>query len=90
MPHGAHLYRKSNGVGGHIYYTDECGILAEVWDTCISHRSTVMAALLAEEHRRYLEQILKKGKTIDRNLEIEREAATGGSFLHPIPEKGIQ
>lgn len=90
LPNGAHLYRKSNGVGGHTYCTDECGIMTTFWDTCVVNRSTVIAALLYEEHHRYRGQMSKKRKTIDRNMEIERAAATGESFLCPIPKKGVK
>ena len=46
LPHGAHLYRKPNGVGGHVYYTDECGVMSFVWDTCVAHQAGQPTGLL--------------------------------------------
>jgi len=92
LPHGAHLYRKPNGAGGHTYYTDECGIMSFVWDTCLVHRSTLAAAMLVEEHTVYLKQVSdrKQQQKITRELEIDRAAATGGSFLNPVPTKKVE
>lgn len=95
MPHGAHLYRKPNGVGGHEYFTDECGVMSFIWDTCIAHRSTLMAALLIEEHSVYLKQVSEKSfrkqrQEVTREMDIEREAATGGSFLNSTPKDKVE
>jgi len=90
LPHGAHLYRKPNGVGGHVYYSDECGVMSFVWDTCIAHRSTLMAALLIEEHSVYLKQVAKRKETISGYVKPEQAEAVRGSFLNPVPEKKVE
>ncbi len=89
LPNGAHLYRKPNGVGGHSYYTDECGLMSFVWDTCLVHRSTVMAALLYEEHHIRKEQEAKRQKTISRHVDDKQAKAIRVSFLNPVPEKKV-
>ena len=90
LPHGAHLYRKPNTAGGHTYYSDECGVMSFVWDTCLAHRSTLIAALLAEEHRVYLEQMAKRGKTISGHVDSKQAKAIRVSFLNPVPEKKVE
>jgi len=88
---GVHLYRKPNTAGGHTYYTDECGTLSEVWDTCLTNESTLLAVLLAERQRKYLEQIAaRKQQQATREMEIDQAAATGGSFLNPIPTNKVE
>lgn len=62
LPNGCHLYRKPNAVGGHIYCSDECGCVTVVWDTCIVDESTLLAAIVAEHHRRYVEFEAKENK----------------------------
>lgn len=51
LPNGNLLYCASNGVGGHTYYSDEIGGGVMVWDTCLTDRSTLLAAIVAEEAR---------------------------------------
>jgi len=53
LPNGCHLFREPNGVGGYRYYTDEIGAL--VWDTCIVNECDLLAAILEEKRRTYLE-----------------------------------
>lgn len=98
LPRGAHLYRKRNEVGGWTYYSDECGCMSMVWDTCITNESTILAAILCEHHRAYMEFMTNKGWKPTKNMVMENMAATGGSFLGPIengsvdsslPESGI-
>jgi hypothetical protein len=90
LPHGAHLYRKPNGAGGHAYYSDECGAMSFVWDTCLAHRSTLLAALLIEEHREYLEQISKKEKTISGYVDSKKAEDIRGSLLNHIPKDKVE
>ncbi len=92
MFNGVYLYRKLNTAGGHTYYTDECGAMSEVWDTCLTNESTLLAVLLAERQRKYLGQISarKQQQQASREMEIDRAAATGGSFLNPIPTGKVE
>lgn len=84
-PNGAHLYRKQNEVGGYIYYSDEIGGGAMVWDTCLVSEGTLLAAMVCEHHRLHQEYHEKRGwkPHIDADLEMENMAATGGSYLSP-------
>lgn len=50
LPNGCTLYRESNGVGGHRYWSDEVGGGVMLWDTCLVDPSTLLAAIV-EEHR---------------------------------------
>jgi hypothetical protein len=85
LPNGAHLYRKSNTAGGHIYYSDECGVEAVVWDTCICTEATLLAAIVCEHHRRYMEHMIHQSWRPRNKAEamqiFEQTAATGGSFI---------
>ncbi len=83
-PKGNHLYRKSNSAGGHIYMSDETGVSVVVWDTCLIDEGTLLAAMACEHHRRSQEYHKKRGwEPRDIDLEVERMAATGGSYLSP-------
>ena len=53
LPNGCGLFIEENGVGGHRYYTDECGIATIVWDTSIVDEATLLTAIV-EEHRRII------------------------------------
>ena len=55
LPNGYTLYRKPNGVGGHVYYSHEIGGGVVLWDTCLGASSSLLAAIVAEESRRYRE-----------------------------------
>jgi len=90
MPNGAHLYRKPNTAGGHTYYTDECGVMAMIWDTCLAHRSTVMAALLYEEHHIRKEQEAKRKQSISGYVDSKQAESVRGSFLNPVPKDKVE
>ena len=90
LPNGAHLYRKPNTAGGHTYYSDECGVMAMIWDTCIAHRSTVMAALLYEEHHIRKEQEAKRQKTISGHVDSKQAESIRVSFLNPLPTNKVE
>ncbi len=90
LPNGAHLYRRPNTSGGYTYYSDECGVMSLVWDTCVTHRSTVMAALLCEEHHIRKEQVAKRQKTISGHVASEQAKAIRVSFLNPVPENKVE
>ena len=53
LPNGCGLFIKENKIGGHTYYTDECGVESMIWDTCITDESTLLTAII-EEHRRII------------------------------------
>lgn len=72
LPNGSWLYRKENGVGGYIYFSDEVGGGVVVWDTALVASSTLLAAL-TEEFRRIHEQ---HNKTRSEN-------AKGGHLKQP-------
>lgn len=57
LPNACTLYWEDNEVGGRRYSSDEVGGGVHVWDTALVDRSTLLAALLAEEtleHKAYL------------------------------------
>jgi hypothetical protein len=54
-PNGSHLFRKPNGVGGYVYISDEIGGGVVVWDTALVSEATLLAALVSEHHRFYIE-----------------------------------
>jgi hypothetical protein len=56
LPRGNRLYRQSNGVGGHTYYSDEVGGGVFVWDTTLVMPSTMLAAVL-EDMKLYQESL---------------------------------
>ncbi len=87
---GVHLYRRQNDAGGHIYYTDECGMMVGVWDTCLTNETTVLAALLAERQRKYLEQVASRNKTIGGHVDSQQAKAIRVGFLNPVPEKKVE
>lgn len=89
LPHGAHLFRKRNDAGGWTYYSDEISGGIEVWDTCIVNESTLLAAILSEKHRSYMEFMHNKGWRPTNNMQREEMAAIGGSFLAPIENGSV-
>lgn len=89
LPQGNHLYRKRNEAGGWTYYSDECGCMSMVWDTCIANESTLLTAILCEQHRRHMEFMHNQGWKPDKDMQIEHMAATGGSFLGPIENGAV-
>lgn len=48
LPNGSYLYVAENEAGGRTYLSDECGAPHEVWDTCLTSPSTLLAALTEE------------------------------------------
>ena len=55
LPNGSELYWKPNCAGGRTYYTDECAVGHEVWDTCLTQESTLIAAIHQESIMRFRE-----------------------------------
>ncbi len=60
LPNGCHLFREPNGVGGYRYFSDEIGCGIMVWDTCLVNESTLLAAIVEEKKRIYLEYQINK------------------------------
>jgi hypothetical protein len=89
LAHGSHLYRQRNGAGGWTYYSDECGVMSIVWDTCIANESTILAAVLCEQHRRYMEFMVSGGWRPTKNMVNEKMVGVGGFFLDPIRNESI-
>ena len=96
LPNGPHIYRKRNTAGGWTYYSDECGCMHMVWDTCLTNESTLLAVMLCEQHRRYIEFMINEQHWSPRKgMDNGQMAGTGESFLGPInngavntPEEG--
>ena len=84
LPNGTHLSRKRNTAGGWTYYSDECGCGHMVWDTCLTNESTLLAAMLCEQHRKYMESMTNKGWKPQEDMDNDPMAGTGESFLDPI------
>lgn len=58
LPNGCTLYRAiSRATGAPVYLSDECGILAEVWDSAIADFSTILAAVVDYLRSEYVEQV---------------------------------
>lgn len=89
LPHGAHLYRERNPAGGWTYYSNECGCMSVIWDTCIANESTLLAAILCEQHRTHMDLMTHSGWKPSMDMQIEQMAATGGSFLAPLDNGSI-
>jgi hypothetical protein len=53
LPNGCTLYRESNGVGGHRYWSDEIGGGVMLWDTSLVDATTLLTAIV-EEQKRYI------------------------------------
>ena len=87
---GVPLCRKPNAAGGHTYYTDECGAMSEVLNTCLTNETTLLAVLLAERQRKYLEQISNRSKTISGHVDSKQAKAIRVSFLNPVPENKVE
>lgn len=84
-PTGCHLFRKPNGVGGYIYFSDEIGGGVVVWDTALVNESTLLTAIVCEHHREYVQRALDNNWCPTPRIELESDkmAATGGSFIPP-------
>jgi len=93
LPTGAHLYRKRNSVGGWRYYSDECGCMSVVWDTCLANKSTLLAAILSEQHRIDLEVRYNGGwrpnSHTEECMKKERMVATDESLFSPIENGSV-
>ncbi|KKN98838.1 hypothetical protein LCGC14_0140790 [marine sediment metagenome] len=68
LPNGCHLYRQPNGAGGQTYYSNECGVISMVWDTCIANESTLLMAILFEKRRRCVEFMIKKKELTPKEM----------------------
>lgn len=55
LPGGYMLYRQTNVVGGHTYFTDEIPGGTMVWDTCLCSESALLAAMLDQAKIRRME-----------------------------------
>jgi hypothetical protein len=67
LPNGYTLYRESNGVGGHRYWSDEVGGGVMLWDTCLIDVSTLLAAIVEEQRFKRLEEVeLRRDPLKDR------------------------
>lgn len=65
LPNGCTLYVMENAAGGRTYYSDECAVGHEVWDTASTSESTLLAAMTYEwtqRHREAAEAQQSKGK----------------------------
>lgn len=62
LPNGFFLCRKPNEAGGYTYYSNEVGGGVIVWDTCLVAESTLLAALVCEHQRYYVEKLTDKQK----------------------------
>lgn len=89
LPNGCHLFRSPNDAGGHTYFSDEVGGGVEVWDTCLVNESTLLAAILCEQHRKYMEYMYKNGWKPQQDMSTERMAGTGESFIGPLENGSI-
>ncbi len=52
LPNGCTLYKESNGVGGHRYWSDEIGGGVCIWDTSLVDSSTLLAAIVEEQREK--------------------------------------
>lgn len=82
LPNGCHLYREPNEAGGHTYYSDECGCMSRVWDTCIASEGTLISVMACEQHRAYLTHMIDGGWR-PQDMEKEQMAVIGSSFIPP-------
>ena len=83
-PDSSHLYRKSNGAGGHVYMTDCVGGGVFVWDTSLVPEGTLLAVMACEHRRRYVEDIKSRNEATLKTIAMEQAAATDGSFVPEI------
>ncbi len=89
LPNGGHLYRERNGVGGWIYSSDEIGGGVVVWDTCLVAESTILAAIVCEHHRHYMESMHKRGWKPKEDMTEDPMATNNGLFLDPIKNGSV-
>ena len=67
---GYTLYRKPNGVGGHLYMSDEIDGGVVIWDTAMVGENTLLTAIVEEQRRAAREQFEEKMNAA-RNREFE-------------------
>ncbi|MEK7383156.1 MAG: hypothetical protein AAB262_07700 [Elusimicrobiota bacterium] len=58
-PYGQTLFRQENAAGGYNYFSNEVVGGVHVWDTALVHQSTLLAAILFENERAYLEHLAR-------------------------------
>lgn len=51
LPNGTYIYRVSNGVGGHRYWSDAIGGGAMIWDTALASIEELEAAIEYEKEK---------------------------------------
>ncbi len=89
LPQGSRLYRKRNEAGGWIYYSDENGCMSVVWDTSVANESTLLSAILSEQHRRLIEVCHYNGWRPTRDMEEDQMVSTGEPFLGSIHNESL-
>lgn len=89
LGNGCHLYRKTNEVGGNIYFSDEIGGGVVVWDTTLVSEDTLLASICCEHNERYIEHVdsIKPHIGISERMQDDKSAATGCRF---IPEQVVK
>ena len=50
LPNGHVLLRKRNDVGGFTYFCHQAGVPMEIWNTALTDPSTLLAAIVDQEH----------------------------------------
>lgn len=91
-PTGCHLFRKRNDAGGWTYFSDEISGGIPIWDTSLVSESTLLTAILCEQHRRHLEFMINNGwksKNASPDIKDDRMAMNGGLFLDPVDNGSI-
>lgn len=83
LPNGCNIFRIPNEAGGFTYYSNEIGGNVMVWDTCLVNESTLLAAIVCEHHRIYLQNHKNRGWKPSKNMQMEEMAATGGLWVKP-------
>ena len=73
LPNNATLYRESNGVGGHRYWSDEIGGGVCVWDTCLTDESTLLAAIVEEQRRAREEKLNPTSASLPGFAEFQQD-----------------
>lgn len=56
LPTGTRIYWTDNEAGGRTYYSDSCGIVAEIWDTSIASQTELLYAMEQEAKLRKIEK----------------------------------
>ena len=66
MVNGCTLLRKDDGVGGHLYVSDEVGGGVEVWDTALVDTSTLLAAIAWETNSNVIDLLKNTDDALSR------------------------